>query len=206
MAHDITERLLAEEALRESETRVRTMFEEAPLGISLIDSLSGHIHEVNPRFAEIAGRSSEEMATIDWMSITHPDDVQEDLDNMTLLNAGKITGFKMNKRYIQPDGSEVWVNMTIAPMTVDDKTRPRHLCMIEDITERKQAEEELEKHREHLEEKVRERTAELQKTINLMAGREVRMTELKVQVKRLQDQLEEAGLQPKALQPSVGKK
>ena len=143
LEYEIAERKEAEETLRESEERMRTMFEEAPLGIALIDSLTAHIYEVNPQFAKIVGRSREEMATIDWISITHPDDVQEDLDNMALLNAGKITGFNMNKRYIQPDGSLVWINMTIAPLKVEDKTQPRHLCMIEDITERKQVEETL---------------------------------------------------------------
>ena len=75
------------------------------LGIALIDSLTGNIYEVNPRFTEIAGRTREEMTTIDWMSITHLDDVQEDFDNMALLNAAKITGFNMNKRYTCPEGS-----------------------------------------------------------------------------------------------------
>ncbi|PLX20262.1 MAG: hypothetical protein C0599_09380, partial [Salinivirgaceae bacterium] len=78
------------------------------------------------------------MSNIDWMSITHPDDVQEDLDNMALLNAGKIDGFNMQKRYIKPDGSYVWINMTIAPMVVQKNQEPRHLCMIEDITEQKE--------------------------------------------------------------------
>ncbi|MHB1035423.1 MAG: PAS domain S-box protein [Pirellulales bacterium] len=142
---DITDRKRTEETLRESEERFRTIFEEAPMGVALIDSLTGRICEVNPRFADIAGRTREEMATIDWMSITHPDDVQEDLDNMALLNAGKIPGFSMNKRYRRPDGSYVWIHMTIAPMSVKDKSHPRHLCMIEDITDRKRAEEALRK-------------------------------------------------------------
>lgn len=106
----------------------------------MIDSRTGKIYEVNPRFAAIAGRTREEMAAIDWMSITHPDDVQEDLDGMAALNAGTIRGFSMQKRYQHPDGSYVWINMTIAPLTVEDKARPRHLCMIEDIGERIRAE------------------------------------------------------------------
>jgi len=140
---DITERKQAEEFVRTSQARFNTIFNQAPLGIALIDSLTGQIYEVNPRFAEIAGRTIEEMATIDWMSITHPDDVQEDLDNMALLNAGKISGFRMDKRYLRPDGSFVWINMTIAPLRVEQNISPRHLCMIDDITERKQAEAEL---------------------------------------------------------------
>ncbi|MBU1340520.1 MAG: PAS domain S-box protein [Proteobacteria bacterium] len=142
---DITERKKAENALRKSEERFKTMFEQAPLGIALINSKTGHINEVNSRFAEIAGRSREEMTSIDWMSITHPDDVQGDLDTMVLLNAGKITGFNMEKRYLRPDGSYVWINMTIAPIKVADKTHPLHLCMIEDITEIKSKEKEKEK-------------------------------------------------------------
>ncbi|MDP2025910.1 EAL domain-containing protein [Sulfuriferula sp.] len=137
---DITGRKKAEQTLRTSEERLKTVFVQAPLGIALIDSLTGHIYEANPRFAEIAGRSMEEMVNIDWLQITHPDDVQADLDNMALLNAGKINRFQMEKRYLHPDGTAVWISMTIAPSKVENKARPRHLCMIQDITERKAAE------------------------------------------------------------------
>ncbi|MCX6236291.1 MAG: ATP-binding protein, partial [Bacteroidia bacterium] len=94
-------------------------------------------------FAKIAGRTIAEMANIDWMSITHPDDTQADLDNMARLVAGEINGFHMEKRYVHPDGSFVWVNMTISHILYDDKSHPLHLCMIEDISERKQAEMEF---------------------------------------------------------------
>jgi PAS domain S-box-containing protein len=70
-----------------------------------------------------------------------------------------------------------------------------------DITDRKRAEEELAKHRNHLEEMVRKRTDELQKMVNLMAGREVRMAELKETIKKLRTQLEEAGMTPVADDP-----
>jgi PAS domain S-box-containing protein len=158
---DITERRLAEESVRIIQARFGTIFNQSPLGIALIDSLTGQIYEVNPRFAEIAGRTIEEMATINWMSITHPDDVQEDLDNMALLNAGKIPGFKMDKRYIRPDGSIVWVGMTIAPLRVEKNISPRHLCMIDDITDRKLTEEKIRQLNEDLEAKVQERTKQL---------------------------------------------
>lgn len=70
--NDITKRKLEEEALKQSEERYRTIFEQAPLGIALVDSLTGHIYEVNQRFADITGKTIVELSTIDWMSITHP--------------------------------------------------------------------------------------------------------------------------------------
>jgi len=130
-------------ALAFSEEHFRAMFEQAPLGIALIDSITGNIQNVNAKFAEIVGRTSEVMRTIDWMSITHPEDVQEDLDNMARLNAGEISGFHMNKRYIKPDGSVVWVSMTIEPISVEIKAKPFHLCMVEDITEHKILEDKI---------------------------------------------------------------
>jgi PAS domain S-box-containing protein len=143
MSIDITREQQSRKSQLQSESRFRTIFNESPLGVALIDSLTGKIFEVNVRFAEIAGRSLAEMRTIDWMSITHPDDVQEDLDNMTALNSGEISGFNMEKRYVKPDGCHVWINMTISPLTVEDKTKPLHLCMIEDITEKKNSEKDI---------------------------------------------------------------
>ncbi len=140
---DVTDQKRMETELRASESRFRTIFEEAPLGVAVIDSLTARFYDVNPRFAAIAGRSREELATLDWPRITHPDDVQADLDNMVALNAQKITGFAMQKRYVRPDGSCVWIQMTIAPLRTEDNGGPRHLCMIEDITERRRAEEAL---------------------------------------------------------------
>jgi PAS domain S-box-containing protein len=141
---DITELKRAEDELRASETRFRTMFNEAPMGIAVIDSLTGQIQAVNPMFARIAGRPMEELTHLDWETITHPDDVQNDLDQLARLNAGDISGFQMEKRYLHPDGHAVWISMTIAPLKTDDGAHPRHLCMIEDIATRKQHETERE--------------------------------------------------------------
>ena len=136
---DITDKKMLEAILE----KFRTMYELSPIGIALIDSQSGQILEVNSKFADIAGRTRREMAALDGMSITHPDDIQEDLDNMALLNAGKISGFNMQKRYCLPDKSYVWINMKIAQVDVAENERSRHLCMIEDITENKRYEKEL---------------------------------------------------------------
>ncbi|MHB1068836.1 MAG: PAS domain-containing hybrid sensor histidine kinase/response regulator, partial [Gemmatimonadaceae bacterium] len=145
MVRDVTARRTAETALRASEERFRAVFSEAPLGIALIDSQTGHILDVNRQFAEIAGRPTEELTRIDWMSITHPDDVAEDQHNMAQLNAGTISRFQMRKRYLRPDGSYVWISMTVAPIEEPGRQHEAHVCMIEDISARIAAEEELRK-------------------------------------------------------------
>ena len=125
-----------------SENRFRTIFEQAPMGIALIDSLTGHVCEVNAKYSDILGRPREELATLDWMELTHVDDVQEDLDQMARLNAGEIPGFQLDKRMLRKDGASLWIRLTVVPIQVDNASSPRHLAMVEDITERKQAEEE----------------------------------------------------------------
>ena len=140
-----TEAKQAQEALRKSEDLFKTLFFEAPLGIAQIDSLTGCFCQVNPALARIAGRTVEELRRTDWMSVTHPEDMQAGLDQMARFNAGETDGFQMNKRYLLPGGAVVWVGMTIARMKVEDAAHPRHLCMIEDISARKLAEEGLRK-------------------------------------------------------------
>ncbi len=132
---------MAEALLRESEGRFKKLFFEAPVGIALIDSHTGRIHEVNPLFAKIAGRTMKEMEEIDWMSITHPEDVQAHLENMALMNAGKTNGFQMEKRYRRRDGTVVWIHMTVVKEKGGEGGASRHFCMVEDISARKRAEE-----------------------------------------------------------------
>ena len=140
---DITERSRIENSLRESEKRFRTIFEDSPLGVAFVESVSGKICEVNQMFANIVGRTRTEMANLDWISITHPDDLEADLYNQSQLVSGKINGFQMEKRYLRPDGSFVWINMTISRLIREDNMPMLHLCMIENITEKKQIEEAL---------------------------------------------------------------
>jgi PAS domain S-box-containing protein len=157
----LEERKRIEEEIRRSKERFQTIFDQAPLGIGLVDSLTGKILQVNSKYAEIVGRTREELEALDWPSITHPDDAQEDLDNMARLNAGEIDGFQMNKRYILPNGTVVWVSMSVVPLQVKEKLHPCHLAMIEDITERKRMEDELNLAHTELEQRVLNRTAEL---------------------------------------------
>jgi PAS domain S-box-containing protein len=129
--------------LQSSKNRFKAIFNQAPLGIALIDSLTGRIHTANPMFAKIVGRSLEEIMNVNWMSISGSDDMQDYFKNMAQLNTGKINWFKMKQCYLHDDGQVVWTNMTIAPIQNKDKQQLHHLCMLEDITERKQIDEAL---------------------------------------------------------------
>ena len=150
ICRDISERKKAEEAQLNSEKRFKTIFNEAPLGIALINSIDGHVYSLNKKFAEIAGRSIEELTQIDWMSNTHPDDLQEVIDNMELINTKKIDSYNTEKRYFLKNGKVVWINMTVAPMVIDNESTSHHLCMIEDITDRKNAAEIIKESQEEL--------------------------------------------------------
>ena len=134
------ERRRAQEAIRKGEMRFRTMFEEAPMGIALIDSSTGEFKDINPRYAEITGRSFEEIKSSCWTDITHPDDIEQEVNQMAELNAGGISGFKTSKRLMRPDGSVVWIDMSIAKIETERGAHPHHLCMIEDVTEKKKSE------------------------------------------------------------------
>jgi PAS domain S-box-containing protein len=183
IAMDITDRIKDKESLKKSEKRFKTIFEEAPLGIALIESLTGRFYDVNPFFIRILGRSKEEIENIDWMSITHPDDIQEDKDKMAKMNAGTTQKFNMKKRYFLPNGSIVWVNMTIAPFPSEDKTKPLHLSMIEDITELKEKEEELKQYHFNLENIVKERTKALENSEGALLNL---VDDLNIQSKKLE--------------------
>ena len=131
-------------AQRAAEARFRVIFEQAPLGVALVDSTTGQVLEANVRLGEIVGQTLEQLMGIESLSsLTHPDDIQQSLDHTRRLNAGEINGYCLNKRYLHPDGSVVWASVTCAPVQVDADSPPRHLFIIEDITARKQMKERL---------------------------------------------------------------
>ncbi|HEX9154302.1 MAG TPA: PAS domain S-box protein, partial [Nitrospira sp.] len=146
----MTERKRAIDSLRESEQRSRALYEQAPLGIGILDSVTGQFQQINNKYCEITGYSGEEMLARTFQLITHPDDVEADVNNMARLLNGEINTFQMDKRYIRKDGSTVWVNLTCVPLWLDATDRRLHIAMVENITERKEAEQELRMIRERL--------------------------------------------------------
>ena len=136
VARDISDLMRSDSASRESEERYRAIFAEAPIGIALVDSLTGCYLDMNERHAAIVGRTRAELVGADWMSITHPDDIAPDAANMARLLARSIPGFEMRKRYIRPDGSIVWAAIRVIAMQTPSGSERRNLTIVEDITER----------------------------------------------------------------------
>ena len=143
LLRDITERKQAEKALRESERLFRTVYERSPVGIGLVESPSGRFLQVNPKLCEIAGRREEELLRLDVASITHPDDIEQTSEYMRLLAEEKVASYETDKRYLRPDGSVRWVKILVVPMWGKGETRRWQMGLVEDITERKRAEEAL---------------------------------------------------------------
>jgi PAS domain S-box-containing protein len=137
---DIEARKSAEQALEESEQRFRAVFEQAAVGIAVIETATGRYLDVNQRMCEINRRTRAEMLGLTFMDVTHPDDLEPDLDQMEAMKAGKIGSFRMEKRNVAPDGSITWIYLTVAPMWRAGEPPLRHIAVVEDIHERKQAE------------------------------------------------------------------
>lgn len=94
-------------------------------------------------FEQIIGRTKEELNRLGWPQVTHPDDLEEDMKNFKQLLSGKIKMYSMDKRYIRPDGSIVWVHMIVAPLKLANDQQSYHICLVQDITGRKTMEEAL---------------------------------------------------------------
>ena len=137
-----TDRKQSGEALKESEERFRKVFEEGPMGILLVGT-DGRIQHVNRRFCEMLGYSENEIIALGLAGISHPDDWKRDYPSFLRLWQGEIPYYHTEKRYLRKDGQVVWAQLTVS-LTHDEAGRPINTVgMVEDITERKQAEESL---------------------------------------------------------------
>jgi PAS domain S-box-containing protein len=142
MVEDITERRQAEEGLRQSEEQFRRVFDEAPIGMSLAD-LDNRYIRVNRTFYEILGYTESELMALTFEDITYPADLEQENPCMAQLLNGEIDSFSLEKRYLTKNQEIVWVNLTLIALRDHAGVILYTLAMIEDITERKHAEEAL---------------------------------------------------------------
>ncbi len=144
LARDITDRKKTEEALRESEERFKNAFQYSPIGIALT-SLEGKWLQVNPKVCSIVGYSEDELLTKTFQDITHPEDLETDLNNVRQMLTGEIDTYSMEKRYFHKQGRIIWVLLSVGLVRDRVGTPLYFISQIEDITDRKRAEEELRK-------------------------------------------------------------
>ena len=129
-----------QEDLRRSEERFRATFEQAAVGIAHV-GLGGEWLRVNQKLCDIVGYTREELLGRTFQDITHPEDLQDNLDLFVPLMTGEIPTFSMEKRYLRKDGPIVWINLTVSA-ACDGEGRPGYsIAVIEDITERKRAQD-----------------------------------------------------------------
>ena len=132
----------AEETLRESEERFRSAFEHAAIGMALVRP-DGRLYQVNPSFCQMLGYSEQELLATTWQALTHPDDIGVGADQVRRILGGESDSCQFEKRYHHKLGHAIWVVLSFS-LVRDAEGNPLHfISQIQDITERKRAEDEL---------------------------------------------------------------
>ncbi len=144
----IINRKRSEQALQESETRFRTLFEQAAVGVAQVETLSGHYVRINQKFCDIVGYTLEEMQNLTFQDIISPDDHEIVQYFMIELIKGRISEYSLEIRNIHKDGHIIWIDLTVSPMWAPGGQPDYHIVIEEDISQRKQAEKELQESEE----------------------------------------------------------
>ena len=156
---DITEKKKAQEALQERDALVNALYSRAAQAIASTDD-QGRFIEVNPAFERMFGYSRSEALDMTHLEVTDPEFLDNSRDKATALFTRELDSYRMEKRYVRKDGSTFWADLSIAAIH-----RPQNsmesVGIIVDISDRKSAEEALQKAHDKLEQRVLERTAEL---------------------------------------------
>ena len=162
---DITKLKESELALKDSEEHYRGVFENAGVGINVLDR-DGKIVQVNQALLAMLGYVESDLYQRTFEEITHPDDIEISNRNLEALMSGKKSSYRFEKRYLRKDGTVLWADLSTSSIMGPNRKPAKVVGVIADITKRKQAEEELKRYSEHLEEMVEQRTTELRESEN----------------------------------------
>ena len=136
-AKDVTDIKQAEIALQKSEAKFRNTFEQAAVGLAHV-APDGKWLMVNQKLCQIVGYTKEELLQKTFQDITHPEDLESDLEYVRQMLAGEISTYSLEKRYICKDGSSVWINLTVSLVRGIDGEPEYFISAIEDISARHQ--------------------------------------------------------------------
>jgi len=139
---DLEERKRAEDALRKSEERWRSVFENSAIGVALTD-LNGHFLATSHVFQAMVGYTEEELRAVNILDLTHEDYREANWALITELVEGKRRQFQIEKKYRRKDGSLIWVSNNVSLVPGTERVPRFIMALSEDITQRKRAEEAL---------------------------------------------------------------
>jgi hypothetical protein len=150
VARDITARKQAEAALQKSEEKFRNLFDDAPIAISLASVRDYRMIKVNEAHRQMLGYTDAELTTMTFTELTHPEDLQADVEQVKQLVWGNISRFGSEKRLIKKNGELMWANLTMTLIRDGEGIPLYSMAAIEDISYRKRAEMELQQLKERL--------------------------------------------------------
>src|ERR1700740_624561 len=139
---DLEERKRAEDALRKSEERWRSVFENSAIGVALTD-LNGRFLATNHVYQTIVGYTEEEIHALYFLDVTHEDYREANWALVTELLEGKRRQFQIEKKYLRKDGSSIWVSNNVSLVPGTERVPRFIMALSDDITQRKRAEEAL---------------------------------------------------------------
>ena len=131
-----------QDLLRQNEERFRGYFDPGLIAMAITLPDKG-IAEINGKFCEIFGYPREELLQMDWASLTHPDDLAADVDRFNRVLSGEIESYVLDKRFIRKGGATVYCTISVSGVRRADGAVDYIVALIQDITERKRAEEAL---------------------------------------------------------------
>ncbi|MGA9377777.1 MAG: PAS domain S-box protein, partial [Phormidium sp.] len=142
IAQDITDHFQAEQALRDSEARFRSAFEDAATGMALT-ATDGKFLRVNAAFCEFVGYPEAELLAINFQAITHPDDLDLDLNYVQQCLRGELRNYELEKRYLHKLGYTVWGLLSVSLLRNAQGEPLYFISQIQEITDRKRTEADL---------------------------------------------------------------
>ncbi len=139
---DVSARRALEAEARAQAEVFEAAFTHAAIGMALV-GLDGRFLRLNEAFCRIAGYPEDDLLSLDFQTITHPEDLDTDLERLRKLTRGEIDSYRMDKRYLHRDGHVVWAGLAVS-MVRDADGAPRHfVAQVTDQSERRQAEQAL---------------------------------------------------------------
>ncbi|KQQ86889.1 PAS domain S-box protein [Massilia sp. Leaf139] len=152
--------LRSEAVLSASEARFRSIFDLASIGIALVSPTGGWL-SANGTLSRMLGYAPEELQRLTFQQVTHPDDLDADLDLLRKLGTGELDQYQLEKRYIRKGGGIVWVNLNVSRKLNEAGEIEYYISVIQDIGAQKEAEHALHALHQDLEARVATRTLEL---------------------------------------------